>query len=85
MIPPNGMAAIADHFPPAQRGRPMSILISVSFFGPVLAIPGVALLGDLGGWRPPFGVVGGLYLVPWGLSWVWWPRQRSPSAHGSLR
>src|SRR5947209_16268432 len=33
MIPPNGMAAIADHFPPAQRGRPMSILISASFLG----------------------------------------------------
>jgi len=79
MIPPNGMAAIADHFPPAQRGRPMSILISASFLGPVLAIPGVALLGDLGGWRLPFGVVGGLCVVLWGLSWVWWPRQARPA------
>jgi predicted MFS family arabinose efflux permease len=79
MIPPNGMAAIADHFPPAQRGRPMSLLISASFLGPVLAIPGVALLGDLGGWRLPFGVVGGLCVVLWGLSWVWWPRQARPA------
>lgn len=79
MIPPNGMAAIADHFSPAERGRPMSLLISASFLGPVLAIPGVALLGDLGGWQLPFGVVGGLCVVLWGLTWVWWPRQAHPT------
>jgi DHA1 family inner membrane transport protein len=79
MIPPNGMAAIADHFPPAQRGRPISLLISASFLGPVFAIPLLALLGDLGGWRLPFGVVGGLCLVLWGLSWIWWPRQAHPA------
>ncbi|HEY7493888.1 MAG TPA: MFS transporter, partial [Candidatus Tectomicrobia bacterium] len=78
MIPPNGMAAIADLFPPAQRGRPMSLLISASFLGPVFAIPGVSLLGDLGGWRLPFGVVGGLCFVLWGLLWIWWPRQARP-------
>jgi MFS transporter, DHA1 family, inner membrane transport protein len=75
MIPPNSMAAIADHFSPAQRGRPMSLLISASFLGPVLAIPLVALLGEFGGWRLPFGLVGGLCVVLWGLQWVWWPRQ----------
>jgi MFS family permease len=26
MIPPNSMATIADHFPPAQRGTPISVL-----------------------------------------------------------
>ena len=36
IIPPNSMAAIADHFPPAERGRPISILISASLLGPVL-------------------------------------------------
>jgi predicted MFS family arabinose efflux permease len=75
MIPPNSMATIADHFPPAQRGRPISILLSTSFLGPVLAIPLIALLGDLGGWRLPFGVVGGLCMVLWGCQWIWWPRQ----------
>jgi len=75
MIAPNGMAAIADHFPPAQRGRPTSILIGAMFLGPVFGIPLVALLGDLGGWRLPFGVIGGLCLVLLGLSWIWWPRQ----------
>jgi predicted MFS family arabinose efflux permease len=67
MIPPNSMAAIADHFSPAERGRPMSLLISASLLGPVLAIPLVALLGEIGGWRLPFGLVGGLCVVLWGL------------------
>jgi predicted MFS family arabinose efflux permease len=56
----------------------MSLLISASFLGPVLAIPLVALLGDLGGWRLPFGLVGGLCLFLWGLQWVWWPQQAYP-------
>jgi MFS family permease len=30
MIPPNSMATIADHFAPAERGAPISILISAS-------------------------------------------------------
>ena len=79
MIAPNGMAAIADHFPPAQRGRPTSILIGAMFLGPVFGIPLVALLEDLGGWRLPFGVIGGLCLVLLGLSWIWWPRQARPA------
>ena len=76
MIPPNSMAIIADHFPPAERGRPISILISASFLGPVLAIPLVALLADLSGWRAPFVVVGVLCLILWGFQWLWLPRPR---------
>lgn len=72
MIPPNSMAAIADHFPPEKRGRPISILLSASFLGPVLAIPLIALLAGLGGWRLPFGVAGGLCVLLLGLQWVWW-------------
>ena len=73
MIPPNSMALVADHFPPAERGRPFSVVISASFLGPVLAIPLVALLADLGGWRAPFGVVGGFCLILWGFQWLWLP------------
>ena len=76
MIPPNSMAIIADHFSPAERGRPISIVISASFLGPVLAIPLIALLADLGGWRTPFGVMGGLCLILWGVQWLWLPQQR---------
>jgi predicted MFS family arabinose efflux permease len=75
MIPPNSMAAIADHFTPAQRGRPISLLVSASFLGAVCGIPVVALLGELGGWRLPFGVIGGLCVALWGCQWLWWPRQ----------
>jgi predicted MFS family arabinose efflux permease len=78
MIQPNSRAAAADHFSPAQRGKAFSILISATLLGPMLGIPLVALLGDLGGWRLPFGVVGGLCLVLWGLQWVWFPRRPHP-------
>lgn len=76
MIPPNSMAVIADHFAPAERGRPISILISASFLGPVLAIPVVALLADIGGWRAPFAVIGGLCLILWSLQWLYLRQQR---------
>jgi MFS family permease len=65
MIPPNSMAAIADHFPPAQRGTPISTLISVSFFGVAIGTPAVAFLLELGGWRLPFYVVGALLVMVW--------------------
>jgi MFS family permease len=67
MIPPNSMAAIADHFPPAQRGTPISILISVIFFGVAIGTSAVAFLLELGGWRLPFYVVGALLVMVWGL------------------
>jgi predicted MFS family arabinose efflux permease len=75
MIPPNSMAAIADHFSPAQRGTPISILISVSFFGVAIGTPAVAYLVELGGWRLPFYVVGVLLVMVWGLQWYWFPQR----------
>src|SRR5262245_43149680 len=78
MIPPNSIAVIADHFPPAQRGTPISVLISASFFGVVIGTPLVALLGEVGGWRLPFYGVGALLIVVWGVQWRWFPR--SPGA-----
>lgn len=80
MIPPNSMAIIADHFPEAERGRPMSILISASLLGPVLAVPVVALLADLGGWRTPFAIMGSLCLSLWILQWRWLPRHHLAAA-----
>ena len=80
MIPPNSIAAIADHFPPAQRGTPISVLISVSFLGVVVGTPLVALLADLGGRRWPFYGVGALLLALWRLQWRWFPRRTHPGA-----
>jgi MFS family permease len=74
MIPPNSMAGIADHFPPAQRGAPISILLCVSFFGVVIGAPAVAFLVELGSWRLPFYVVGALLVMVWGLQWCWFPQ-----------
>jgi predicted MFS family arabinose efflux permease len=75
MIPPNSMAAIADHFPPAQRGTPISILLCVSFFGVAIGTPTVAFLVELGGWRLPFYVVGVLVVMVWGLQWYLFPQR----------
>jgi predicted MFS family arabinose efflux permease len=75
MIPPNSMAAIADHFPPAQRGTPISILLCVSFFGVAIGTPAVAVLVEMGGWRLPFYVVGALLVAVWGLQWYWFPQR----------
>jgi predicted MFS family arabinose efflux permease len=75
MIPPNSMATIADYFPPAQRGTPISILICASFFGLAIGTPAVAILVELGGWRLPFYVVGALLVAVWGLQWYWFPQR----------
>jgi predicted MFS family arabinose efflux permease len=33
------------------------------------------MLADLGGWRTPFGVVGGFCLILWAFHWRWLPQQ----------
>ena len=73
MIPPNSVAAIADRFAPAERGRPISVLISASFVALVIATPVVAVLGEMGGWRLPFIVVGASIIGVWALQWYWLP------------
>jgi predicted MFS family arabinose efflux permease len=67
MIPPNSAATIADHFAPAERGRPFGIAIAAANSATVIALPIVAVLGTIGGWRLPF-IILGTYLV--GI-WVW--------------
>ena len=79
MIPPNSIATIADHFPLAQRGTPISVLISASFFGVVIGTPLVALLAGIGGWRWPFYGVGALLIAVWVLQWRWFPRRTHPA------
>jgi len=67
------VAAIADRFAPAERGRPISILISASFVALVIATPVVAVLGEMGGWRLPFIVVSASIIGVWALQWYWLP------------
>jgi predicted MFS family arabinose efflux permease len=73
MIPPNGVAAIADQFAPAVRGRPISIVLCASFMALAIGTPMVAFLGETGGWRLPFAVVGGLLVIVWAVQWYGFP------------
>jgi predicted MFS family arabinose efflux permease len=79
MIPPNSMATIADHFAPSERGRPISIIIAVSCLGYVIGLPAVAALGQVGGWRPPYLVVGVLISVLLAWHWLSFPTHTKPT------
>lgn len=80
MMPPNCLAAVADVFPPAQRGKAIGWLSSAAGLGTAFGIPLVALLSDVGGWRFPFYVIGLLGLLLWSLLWVGCPKSPPPSA-----
>jgi len=84
MIPPNSMATIADHFPPAKRGKPISILVCVSFFGLAIGTPLVAFLAEVGGWRLPFYVTGAFLVAVWGLQLYWFPQQQRTTSEFSF-
>ncbi len=73
-IPSNSLATTADIFPPEQQGKAVGWLLSGTGVGVAVGIPGIALLGDAGGWQLPFYVIGVLLLMLWGLLWVWLPR-----------
>lgn len=80
MVPPNSIAAIADVFPPTERGKAIGWLISAAGVSAAFGVPLVAFLLDAGGWRLPFYVVGAGSLGVWMLLWVWFPRRpRQPS------
>jgi DHA1 family inner membrane transport protein len=82
MIAPNCLATVADVLPPAQRGMAMGWLVSASGLGTAVGVPLVALLGELGGWRLPFGVLGALLGLVCVLVWVWVPA--SPRTSGDV-
>jgi predicted MFS family arabinose efflux permease len=83
MIPPNAMATIADRFTATERGRPVSLLISATCLGYIVALPAIAALGEIGGWRLPFGVIA-LFLVL-ELVWHWLAFPPSAPSSQSLR
>src|SRR5262249_22610833 len=85
LIVPNCLATVADVVPPAQRGQALGGLVSASGVATALGLPLVALLAERGGWRLPFGVLGGLVAIVGGLVWVWVPTStRPPGAVVSL-
>jgi len=78
LVPPNGIAMIAEVFPPEGRGQAIGWFVSASGVGVVLGVPLVASLLGAGGWRLPFAVVGAAVLGIWLLPWVWCPRSPRP-------
>ena len=79
MLPPTIMAAVADNFAPEKRGKVVGFITSSSWVGVALGVPAIALLGDVGGWRLPFYITGGLLVAVWGLLWLGLPKgQRHP-------
>ena len=77
------MATIADHFAPAERGAPISILISASNSAFVIALPVIAALAAIGGWQLPFIVVEVYLAGVWVWHWYGFP-VRSAGARQTL-
>ena len=74
MIPPNGMAAVADVVPAERRAQVIGGLLAVTTASQVIGLPMVAWVADLGGWRAPFVVMGSLLALCTLLNWLWFPK-----------
>jgi DHA1 family inner membrane transport protein len=79
MIPPNGMAAVADVVSAERRARVVGGLLAVTTASQVVGLPLVAGVADIGGWRAPFLVIGGLLALCALLNWLWFPRAEAPA------
>ncbi len=79
MIPGTAIAAVADIFPPEGRGKAIGWIVTSSGISATIGVAMVAFLLDVGGWRLPFYVIGGVTLALWPLLWVWFPQsQKQP-------
>ncbi len=78
-----GMArAIFKWIPINERGLVHGINFSGGRIGAAIALPMVAWLIDLTGWRMSFVILGGIGIL-WALVWFWWYRD-NPAKHTSL-
>ena len=75
MIPPNSMAAVSEVVPEAQKGRAIGVAQGIMQSATVIGMPAVAVLASVAGWRLPFLVCGGLLLVMFACSWLWYPKE----------
>lgn len=78
---PNSVAAVADTFPPTERGKAIGWLVSATGISATAGVPLVAFLLDAGGWRLPFAVVGTVALVVGLLLMAWFPRIQPQPGH----
>jgi predicted MFS family arabinose efflux permease len=54
LVATNLQASVADYFPSAQRGRALGWVIAGFSLAPVVGVPAVAFLAEIGGWRWSF-------------------------------
>jgi ACS family D-galactonate transporter-like MFS transporter len=79
---PSNAGIAAKWFPSKERGTVAGIFDSGSKFGGAIALPMIAWLITLYGWKETFAIVGALGIV-WSLVW-WWMFRDSPAAHPSV-
>ena len=75
-IPPNIVGAVSDVISPARRAQAVGALLSIQGLASAISVPLVAALADLGGWRLPFMVYGGVLVVGLVANWLWLPKDR---------
>jgi predicted MFS family arabinose efflux permease len=79
MIPPNGIAAVADVVSEGRRARIVGGLMAITNASQVVGLPLVAAVADLAGWRMSFMVMGSLLALCTLLNWFWFPKSEAPT------
>ncbi len=74
MIPPNSMAAVSEAVSEEKKGQAIGIVQGTMQSAAVIGVPVVAVLASIAGWRLPFLVCGGLLMVTFACSWLWYPK-----------
>jgi MFS transporter, DHA1 family, inner membrane transport protein len=77
-VTPNSLAALAEVFPPTERGKAIGWLLSATGISAAVGVPLVAFLLGAGGWRLPFAVMGTASLIIGILVWCWFPPRQPP-------
>ncbi|MGE3909025.1 MAG: MFS transporter [Chloroflexota bacterium] len=74
------MAAAADAFPPAERGRALGWMITGQSVSLVLGVPMVAYIGSFLGWRGALAIQGAAVVIAAVLVWLAVPPQQPRQA-----
>ena len=75
-LPPNIVGAVADVISPSKRAQAVGALLAIQGLASAISVPLVAVLADLGGWRLPFIVYGGVLLAALLANWIWLPKSQ---------
>ena len=75
-LPPNIVGAVADVISPSKRAQAVGALLSIQGLASAISVPLVAVLADLGGWRLPFIVYGGVLVAALLANWIWLPKSQ---------